>query len=128
MHQAKGTGDAEDEDSFAAALFTSFDLGNGVSFAPLAEYVYQDNPGGAANDDRHFLTLAGQFDWKGYNLALAWTMRDTNSASSTDYQFQASIGYAFAFGLEVNAGWKIANESNIETRTLGIKAAYGISF
>lgn len=39
MRQAKGAGNTADEHSFAAAVFTSFDLGGGVTFDPLIEAV-----------------------------------------------------------------------------------------
>ena len=128
MHQAKGAGDAADEDSIAVALFSSFDIGGGVTFSPLLEYVRQDSPGGVADDERDFLTLAGTAEWKGFNVAAAWTRRDTDSIPDDDYQFQLSAGYAFGFGVSVDVGWKIANEGGIETRTIGILVAYGLEF
>ena len=45
-----------------------------------------------------------------------------------DYQFQLSGGYTFEFGLSIDAGWKIANESHQETQTLGVLAAYVVEF
>lgn len=128
MHQAKGSGDVGDEDAFAVALFTTFDLGGGVAFSPLVEYVHQDNAGGA-RDERDFLTLAGQAEWKGFNLAIAWTGRDTNNTTGEDdFQAQLSVGYVFDFGLTVDIGWKIAEEAGINTETLGAIAAYKIEF
>jgi hypothetical protein len=41
MKQAAGRGDAADENSFAAAVFTSLDLGANFTFDPLAEAVHQ---------------------------------------------------------------------------------------
>ena len=38
------------------------------------------------------------------------------------------MGYEFDFGLSLDIGWKIANEANIETRTLGALAAYTFKF
>ena len=84
MHQASGTGDAEDEDSFAVALFTALEIGRSVTFSPMVEYVYQDSPGGVAGQNRAFLTLAGQMDWNGFNLAVAWTGRDTDNGTNED--------------------------------------------
>lgn len=129
MHQAKGEGDASSEDSAALAVFGNFALGEGVAVFPLVEYVHQDNPGGAADEDRDFLTLAGQLEWKGYNVATAWTWRRThNAVDQDDYQFQVSAGYAFDFGLTIDVGWKVAEEAKVETRTLGAIATYSISF
>ena len=129
MHQAKGQGDAAAEDSVALALHTSIDLGNGVVVAPLVEYVHQDSPGGAADAERDFLTLAGQLVRGGYNVAVAWTRRETRGAAENDdYQLQISAGYSFAFGLAVDIGWKLAEEADVETRTLGALATYRLEF
>lgn len=128
MHQAKGQGDLEHEDSVAIAVHTTVDLGQGVSFSPLVEYVHQDNAGGTV-DDRDFLTLAGQVDWMGFNLALAWTGRDTdNGTNDDDFQVQLSAGYAFDSGISVDIGWKIAEEAGIKTETVGALAAYTVEF
>ena len=53
MHQAKGAGDVEDEDSFAIAVFTTIDVGRGIALSPLVEYVHQEHAGGAS-DERIF--------------------------------------------------------------------------
>ncbi|MBT5458532.1 MAG: hypothetical protein HOK82_18160 [Rhodospirillaceae bacterium] len=128
MHQARGIGDAEDENAVAVALFTQFDLGGGVTFSPLAEFVHQDNAGGV-HADRDFLTLAGQAQWKGFNLALAWTGRDTEDGTSgDDFQFQVSAGYAFKSGISIDIGWKTAQEAGIDTETVGALATYTIEF
>jgi hypothetical protein len=128
MHQAKGSGDVDDENSFAFALFTTIDLGQGVSFSPLIEFVHQENAGGAS-DERDFLTLAGQVEWNGFNIAIAWTGRDTNNTTDDDdFQAQLSVGYAFKMGLSLDIGWKIAEEAGINTETVGALAAYTIEF
>jgi hypothetical protein len=129
MHQANGVGAPSDETSFAIAGFTSFDVGKGFGFSPIIEFVRQENPGGVQNQDRDFLTVAGQFEWQRYNLAAAWTPRHTfKMADDRDYQFQISAGYRFDFGLSVDVGWKIADEANVETQTVGMLASYLFKF
>ena len=128
MHQARGAGDAGDEDSVAVAFFTTIDLGQGVALSPLVEYVHQDNAGGAG-DERDFLTLAGRAEWNGFNFAVAWTGRNTNNATNDDdFQVQLSAEYVFDFGISVDIGWKTAEEAGINTETLGAIAAYTIEF
>lgn len=128
MHQAKGVGDTHDEDSVAFALFTTFKLGGGVSVSPIFEFVHQDSAGGAAAE-RNFVTIAAQAEWKGANLALAWTGRDTdNGTSGDDFQFQVSTGYAFDSGIGIDIGWKIAQEAGIDTETVGALATYIVEF
>lgn len=131
MRQAQGARDTADENSVAAAIFSSFDLGGGVSFDPLIEAVRQTDQGGAAGTDRLYLTFSGQVGWKGWNLAASWTERETDNpadATNTDSHFQLSAGYAFDFGLSINLGWKVSEDGGTETRTLGALAAYTIEF
>ena len=131
MHQAKGKGNTADEQSVAAAVFTSLDLGAGVTFDPLFEAVRQADQGGSAGTDRLYLTLSGQIGWKGWNVAASWTERETDNpgaATATDTHFQISAGYAFDFGLSIDIGWKTSEDAGTETRTLGALAAYKIEF
>lgn len=129
MHQAAGQGAASDENSVALAIYTIFAAGGGVTISPMVEYVNQQDVGGVAGEDREFLTLAGQAEWNGFNLAVAWTRRETDKAGDdNDRQIQVSVGYAFDFGLTFDVGWKIAEEANVETRTLGAIATYTIEF
>jgi hypothetical protein len=107
MHQAKGVGNTTDENSVAAAVFTSFDLGGDVAFSPLLEVVHRTGVGGASDTDRLYLTLGGQVDWNGWNVAASWTERETDNptaADNTDSHFQLSAGYAFDFGLSIDIG------------------------
>ena len=52
MRQAKGVGNAANENSVAAAVFTSFGLGGDVTFAPLLEVVHRTGVGDASDTDR----------------------------------------------------------------------------
>ena len=107
----------------------ALEIGRSVTFSPMVEYVYGDSPGGVAGQNRAVLTLAGQMDWNGFNLAVAWTCRDTdNGTNEDDFQFQFSVGYAFDYGLSVDIGWKIAEGAGIDTQALGVLAAYKIEF
>ena len=73
--------------------------------------------------------MAGQAEWNGFNLAVAWTGRDTNNGTDDDdFQVQLSAGYKFDFGISVDIGWKIAEEAGINTETLGAIAAYTVEF
>ncbi len=45
-----------------------------------------------------------------------------------DYQFQVSAGYSFEFEVDVDIGWQIVEESDIETQRLGVLVAYTASF
>lgn len=131
IRQAPGNGDQSDERGFAVAVTHNIDLGDGFSLSPLIEYVHFGDAEGVGGQDRDFLTLAGRLDWNSWNLSVAYTKRDTKATGSEeieDFQFQTSVGYQFAFGLEVNLGWYIGNENGIETRRIGALLAYTVPF
>ena len=131
IRQAAGAGDQSDETGWALGVRHKLDLGNGFSISPFIEYVHFDDAEGVSGQDRDFLTLAGRLDWHSWNLSVAHTRRDTRASGSEeieDFQFQTSVGYQFAFGLEVNVGWYIANENHIETNRIGALLTYAVSF
>lgn len=131
IRQAPGDGDQSDEKGVAVGVTHNIDLGGGFSLSPLFEYVHFDDAEGVGGQDRDFLTLAGRLDWNSWNLSVAYTKRDTKASGSEeieDFQFQTSVGYQFAFGLEVNVGWYIGNENAIETRRIGALLAYTVTF
>lgn len=131
MQQAKGSDGTADEHALAAAVYTELDLGNGFSFQPMVEGVRLINAGGVDTENKSYLVLSGQLGWNNWNLAIAHTERVTgreNASDDRDSLSQISAGYSFDFGLSIDVGWKIAEEANIETRTLGILAAYTLTF
>jgi len=131
MHQDARRSDARDGTAFAIGLHTSVDLGHGVTFRPLTEYVRHRNFAGVAGQDREYVTIASGFAWNGWDLAVAWTGRDTkhpDAEDDRDNRFRLSGGYVFDSGLRLEAGWKVADESHIESRTFAAKASYTLSF
>jgi len=75
--------------------------------------------------DRAYLTFAGQLGWKGRNLAVTWTKRNTNNMTAlndTDTRFQVSAGHAFDFGLTTDVGWKVSEDAGVKTRAPGALA------
>ncbi len=131
IRQAPGQGNETEETGVSIGLTYTVEFGNGLSLSPFIEYVRFNDAEGVTGQDREFLTLAGRADWKNWNLSVSYTERDTESSSGVetdDFQFQASVGYQFDFGLEFNLGWFIANESGIETRRVGAQLVYGFDF
>ncbi len=131
IRQAKGEGDADDEKGISAALWHEFKLGEVITLAPLLEYVHFDDAEGVDGQDRDFLTVAGRLGWRRWNLTLAYTSRDTDVSGTPeidDHQFQVSAGYSFEFGLDVDVAWQRVEESGIDTKRLGVLAAYTASF
>jgi hypothetical protein len=131
VRQARGVDSTEAETGISAALWHKMKLGKGLTLSPMIEYVHYDDADGVSGQDRDFLTLAGRLDWQSWNLALAYTGRDTDATGGgdvNDFQFQVSAGYAFDFGLEFDVGWQIVNEGGIESQRIGLLAAYALKF
>ncbi len=131
IRQAKGEGDEDDEKGFSVALWHELGLGKNLTLAPVIEYVHFYDAEGVDGQDRDFLTIAGRLGWRSWNLTLAYTGRDTEASGTPevdDYQFQVSAGYLFEFGLEIDVGWQIVEESDVETQRLGVLVAYTASF
>ncbi len=131
IRQAKGEGDEDDEKGFSAALWHEMKLGKDLTLSPVVEYVHFEDAEGVEGQDRDFLTAAGQLGWRSWNLTLAYTGRDTDASGTPavdDYQFQVSVGYSFELGIDVDVGWQIVEESDVETQRLGVLVAYTASF
>ena len=131
IRQAKGVDSTDDEKGISVALWHELELGGELTLSPMVEYVQFDDAEGVDGQDRDFLTAAGRLGWRNWNLTLAYTGRDTEITGAPeidDYQFQVSAGYSFGFGLELDVGWQIVEESGIESRRLGVLVAYMASF
>ncbi len=131
MHQANGLASEDDEFSFAISTEYEISINDALSVTPLLEYVDQRDTGGVAGDDTHYLTASLASAYKNWNLALAWTRRETDltgGAGAAVEQFQATAGYAFANGVSVDAGWMTHHEGGVDTDTLGGLLAYTLEF
>ena len=131
VRQAKGVDNEKDEKGISAALWHELKLGEDLTLPPIVEYVHFDDAEGVDGQDRDFLTVAGQLGWRSWNLTLAYTGRDTETsgvAEIDDYQFQVSAGYSFKFGVDIDVGWQIVEESGVETQRLGVLVAYTASY
>ncbi len=66
-----------------------------------------------------------------WNLALSRTARRTEATGTADvddHVMQVSIGYAFANGIGVNAGYRQSRESGADTDIVGILMSYTYAF
>jgi len=129
--QAHGTDGTEDETGIAAALAYETKLDGGVTVFALIEWAGFDDYGGIRGTERRYLTPALRLGWRGWNVALAYTGRETRTPggpAADDWQAQVSAGYRFPFGLEIDAGWKRLREAAVGTDTLGVRLAWSFAF
>lgn len=130
IQRGKGKGDAQDEKGVMFSGSYAFEL-QGVTVTPLVEYAHFFDADGVNDQERGFLTTAVQVEWQKWNLALSRTSRDTdrpNDSDIDDAQIQVSAGYSFDVGLTADVGWKIAEEEDVESQTIGFLLTYEADF
>ena len=131
IDQARGVGGARRERGVAGALQFETEIADGVTLAPLAEFVRFGNLGNEAGVDRTYLTLAAEIGWSAWKAVAAYTGRFTDTPAAGDdhdFQVQLSLGYEFESGLAVELGWKRAREGGVDTDTFGLLLSYAFSF
>lgn len=126
--QDGGVGTREDETSYVAGLFGSFEVADGIVLEPIVEYVFQDNDAGTVADQDYF-TLGNAVLMGPWNVSLSYTARNTdaNVAGTPDVNdelFQASAGYAFENGVTADLGYRFSEETAVDTHILGVLFTY----
>ncbi len=123
--------DIEDESGFAVALEYRYALTDDLSVTPLVEWAAFDNKDGKRGIDRTYVTTGVGAEYRGWNAALSYTGRFTETPGQADIDdslFQISAGYAFDFGLGIDVGWKHTTESDADSGTFGVLASYVLAF
>jgi hypothetical protein len=131
VYQANGTDALQNELGYAAAISNRFDLGGEMTLTPLLEVVRLDDFEGTRDKRRTYWTLSFLGEWKSWNAALAATHRRTQQPgleTAADYQYQASLGYAFDVGLTADVGWKRLKEAGSITDRIGLFFTYEFGF
>lgn len=128
VSQAAGEGSDSRENGLVASVAHQFPIGQMVKLEPLVEYAYFFDADGVDGQDRYYVTAgATALIHENWNVAMSYTRRETmpsGGADVGDNLFQVSAGYAFDFGLGVDVGWRYAEESDIESQTVGFLLTY----
>lgn len=130
-YQEGGQGDPEDLLGFAAGLSGAIEITDDLVVEPFVEYVHFDNAE-AQDQDRDIFTAAVGTYYGPWNLALAytevWTDPGTGVVDRDVHQYQISAGYSFDFGLDVDIGYKLNDDEDVETHTVGVLFHYALGF
>lgn len=127
-HQAKGIGDAKDENAFAVGIEYAIGVAEGFDVTPMMEYARINDAGGVTDDDTTYITTGVGATYGPWNVAVAYAERDQNTVAANDGVFQFSAGYAFDFGLGVDVGWRSGDEGGEDKQTVGVLLSYGFEF
>lgn len=131
IHQAAGRRDTADETGLAIGLSHSSSLTHDLALDALWEYVRFANAEGLDDQERHYLTMGGEFQWQSWNLALVYTGKHTETPRGEDSDaslFQVSAGYTFIFGSNLQVGWRQLQEEGSDSETVGVLLTHTIAF
>ncbi|MDP6977823.1 MAG: hypothetical protein QF570_04375 [Myxococcota bacterium] len=125
----KVAGAARNQYGYAAGLSYAFAPTDDVEIQLLSEYVHQRGVEGERLQ-RHYYTQSGAASWRGWNLALSSTLRDSDSREGgpTDHLLQLSAGYGFDFGLSIDVAWRYAREDGSAAHGFGGLIAHTLAF
>ena len=133
-HQAAGDADAgaENEHSYALGANYEFPISARLQGSALGEGVLIHNADGGV-DDVDYLTAGFTLVIDGaWNAAVSWTGRNTDAgggaADIDDDLFQLTAGYAFANGVQVDAGYRFTDEAGSDKHIVGTRLVYSLSF
>lgn len=132
-HQAEGDADTagDDENGWVAGATYEFQPAERYRVNLMGEYADFSNFNAGANDATYLTAGAKLTIDEKWNAAVSWTGRDTDLATGgneSDHLFQISGGYAFSNGVQLDAGWRNASESEDSSNALGSKLSYEWSF
>ncbi|MEZ5690274.1 MAG: hypothetical protein R3D71_01250 [Rickettsiales bacterium] len=127
------SGTADDETGFAAMLNYGMALDEDLSVDILGEYASLYNFEGVKNSDRNYYSASIVTTiYDNWNITAGYTLRDIKNDGSggkfDDYLFQLSAGYDFQNGLTAETGWRVTEESNVDTDVIGFLIRYTKEF
>ncbi len=127
---ADGDDGNENQYGYVAAVEYEIVLTEEVTFTPIAEVAYLDNAGGIDNADTTFVTAGTSIGYGNWSASAVYQNRrsDDGTDTVTDYVMDFGVGYAFDIGLEVSAGYRIAEEDDVDNQGLGLLVGYVIEF
>lgn len=131
-YQEGGRGDPEDQVGLAAALTGAIEVMDDMTVEPIVEYVRFFNAD-AQDQDRDIFSAGLATYYGPWNAALTYSQvwTDPNDPAVADLdvtQVQASVGYTFDFGLDVDIGYKFNQEENVDSHTVGVLFHYAFDF
>jgi len=115
---------------YVVAVQYSHEITDGVTLTPLVEYAYLDNVGGVDGDSAKYLTGSLGLEFGKWAGSATYQRRDTETGAAdlNDYVAALTVGYTFDIGLGLSAAYRFAEEENVDSRGLGIRAEYVIEF
>lgn len=130
VQQGKGEGDSSDERGVVASVSFTLPLIGETTITPLVEYAAFDGRAGVRDRDQRNWTAAARFDYDAWNLTLGYgrrQVRESGLDDATDELHQLTVGYKFANGLGLDAGYGRFDEDSVVSDIIGFKLSYELA-
>lgn len=130
-HGEAGDGDVSDETGFAIGARQEIETADGTNFELNGEVAVFDNLDGGENDALYATAglAVARDEWFG---ATSFTLRDLSGGPAgtnfDDKLFQATVGREVFENASLAAGYKFAEEEEVESHTIGVLFAYETDF
>jgi len=125
LHRGSGEAGKVAENGAVLGVRGKAALGN-IEIAPLLEIAHLTDREGTPGDTGLYVTVATEFSWRDFSLALSHTDRRLNSVD--DALYQVSAGYGLPFGFSVQAGYRAQRVSGIDSETFGALIGWATEF
>ncbi|WP_169570012.1 hypothetical protein [Sneathiella limimaris] len=125
-------GEDGDTNQLGYALGAEYEiqLNDEFTLTPIGEIAFLEDAGGVSGDDIFYGTAGATLGYNNWSFTTSYHYRDTDSGGTSveDYYADATIGYEFDFGLFVAAGYRFAEEDDVDSRILGVLINYTFEF
>lgn len=137
LHQGGGQGDTADQNAYGLGASYVWEVTEDLSLSPMVDWVYSDNAlgftdgAGSPGVSSHTVTAGIGLAYGPWFGSLTHGWRDTTDpvgGDNSDDFTQLTAGYAFDFGLSIEAGWMDLDDSGVHSTTFGTVVAYGWEF
>ena len=123
LREARGAGDAADENGFLFGAFQSVDLKESGKLDLVGEFAYLSNFEGSA-DDIMYISGASTYSVGPWRGVFSGTYRPRNTADGedfNDYQVQTAISYSFTKDLSLEVAHEFTRDQNESANRIGLR-------
>jgi len=129
-HLSAGVTENADENGFVGGIAKETELSNGMVLGLTGELAYFDNAAGVAGDRALYATTGLSLTHGSWHGELAGTLRKVELAGVDfdDHIVQASLGYEFANGIDISAGYAHVREAAVDSHVIGVRLTKSFEF
>ena len=115
--------DHKNEDRAAVGLIHSGALSEDLQLRNVVQVKGFQNSHTHQGEKRLITTIGSGLAWQGWELGGSYSFLDSNS-DPDGHHIQASLGYTWRNGLGLHGGWKLIEEDDEQTKSIGLMLSY----